>query len=105
MFVNRVDLKVLDVIVMGEVLVMYKVMLDPDSDVSIDDVISSLDSMSDDSAAVQGFEKKPLAFGLMYIELNVVIEDAEGKLDQFESALQSLEGVGEIEVLNMGRLL
>ncbi len=105
MFANRVDLKGLDVIVMGEVLVMYKVMMDSDSDVSIDDVISSLDSMPEDSGAVQGFEKKPLAFGLMYIELNVVIEDAEGKLDQFESTLQSLDGVGEIEVLNMGRLL
>ena len=105
MFANLVDMKGLDVIIMGEVLVMYKVMLNSDTDVDIDDVVSSLNSMPTDSGAIQGFEKKPLAFGLMYIELNVVIEDAEGKLDQFESALQSLDGVGEIEVLSMGRLL
>ena len=90
---------------MGEVLVMYKVMLDPDSDVHIDDVISAVSNISDESGTVQGTEKKPLAFGLMYIELNVVIEDAEGKIDQFEEVLQSVSGVGEIEVLNMGRLL
>ena len=90
---------------MGEVLVMYKVMMDPDSDVGIDQVISNLDSMSDESGSIQGTEKKPLAFGLMYIELNVVIEDAEGRIDQFENFLQSIDGVGEIEVLNMGRLL
>ena len=90
---------------MGEVLVMYKVMLDPDSDVGIDEVLTNLNSTSDGSGSIQGTEKKPLAFGLMYIELNVVIEDAEGRIDQFESFLQSIDGVGEIEVLNMGRLL
>ena len=90
---------------MGEVLVMYKVMLDPDSEIEIDVVMSNLKSISDDSGTVQNTEKKPLAFGLMYIELNVVIEDAEGKIDQFEEVMQSIDGVGEIEVLNMGRLL
>tara|TARA_B100001113_G_C21044134_1_gene593739 strand:+ start:22 stop:324 length:303 start_codon:yes stop_codon:yes gene_type:complete len=100
-----VDLKDHEGDYMGEVLVMYKVMMDPDSDVVIDDVIASLSSISDDSGTVQGTEKKPLAFGLMYIELTVVIEDAEGKIDQFEEVLQSVSGVGEIEVLNMGRLL
>ena len=99
------DLKDLEGDCMGEVLVMYKVMMDPDSDVAIDDVITSLSSISDDSGSVQGTEKKPLAFGLMYIELTVVIEDAEGNIDQFEQVLQSVSGVGEIEVLNMGRLL
>tara|TARA_B100000214_G_C23857220_1_gene576301 strand:- start:558 stop:875 length:318 start_codon:yes stop_codon:yes gene_type:complete len=105
MSASLVDLKDHEGDYMGEVLVMYKVMMDPDSDVAIDDVIASLSSISDDSGTVQGTEKKPLAFGLMYIELTVVIEDAEGKIDQFEEVLQSVSGVGEIEVLNMGRLL
>ena len=41
----------------------------------------------------------------MYVELHAVIEDAEGLVDKFEEAITSIEGVGEIEVLGMGRLL
>lgn len=90
---------------MGEVAVQYKIMPDPDVEVEIDVIVSSLENMEDSVGKVHNIEKKPLAFGLMYIELHAVIEDAEGLLDKFETSMTSIEGVGEIEVLGMGRLL
>ena len=49
--------------------------------------------------------KNPLAFGLMFVELHAVVEDAEGLVDKFEEEMSNVVGVGEIEVLGMGRLL
>tara|TARA_B100001996_G_scaffold313146_1_gene255469 strand:+ start:208 stop:480 length:273 start_codon:yes stop_codon:yes gene_type:complete len=90
---------------MGEVAVQYKIMPDPDVEVAIDDLVSSLENINDEVGKIHNVEKKPLAFGLMYVELHAVIEDAEGLVDKFEEAITSIEGVGEIEVLGMGRLL
>ena len=90
---------------MGEVAVQYKVMPDPDVEVAIDDLVTSLENIDNEDGKIHNVEKKPLAFGLMYVELHAVIEDAEGLVDKFEEAMSSIEGVGEIEVLGMGRLL
>ncbi|MAT48501.1 MAG: elongation factor 1-beta [Euryarchaeota archaeon] len=90
---------------MGEVAVQYKIMPDPDVEVAIDNLVSSLENISGEVGKIHNVEKKPLAFGLMYVELHAVIEDAEGLVDKFEEAITSIEGVGEIEVLGMGRLL
>tara|TARA_B100001123_G_C15055963_1_gene925552 strand:+ start:114 stop:386 length:273 start_codon:yes stop_codon:yes gene_type:complete len=90
---------------MGEVAVQYKIMPDPDVELPIDTLVSSLSKIDDSVGKVHNIEKKPLAFGLMYVELHAVIEDAEGLVDKFEETITNIEGVGEIEVLGMGRLL
>ena len=41
----------------------------------------------------------------MFVELHAVVEDAEGLVDKFEEEMSNVVGVGEIEVLGMGRLL
>ncbi|MAO69624.1 MAG: elongation factor 1-beta [Euryarchaeota archaeon] len=90
---------------MGEVAVQYKVMPDPDVEVAIDDLINSLKNLDESLGKVHRIEKKPLAFGLMFVELHAVVEDAEGLVDKFEEEMSNVVGVGEIEVLGMGRLL
>ncbi len=90
---------------MGEVAVQYKIMPDPDIEVNVDDLMALLQNLDESLGKVHNVEKKPLAFGLMFIELHAVIEDAEGLVDKFEAEMSSIEGVGEIEVLGMGRLL
>ena len=90
---------------MGEVAVQYKIMPDPDIEVNVDDLMNLLQNLDESLGKVHNVEKKPLAFGLMFIELHAVIQDAEGLVDKFEAEMSSIEGVGEIEVLGMGRLL
>ncbi|MAS80418.1 MAG: hypothetical protein CMA28_02200 [Euryarchaeota archaeon] len=88
---------------MGHVVVKYKVTLDQPEDGSPDynsiaEVIASFDE-------VQEVEVKPLAFGMMYIEVQAVLGEGEGIVDGFEEKVrQSNDLVGQIEALEMGRL-
>ena len=88
---------------MGHVVVKYKVTLDQPEDGSPDynsiaEVIASFDE-------VQEVEVKPLAFGMMYIEVKAVLGEGEGIVDGFEEKVrQSNDLVGQIEALEMGRL-
>ena len=72
---------------------------------TIDDLMNSLKNLDESLGKVHRIEKKPLAFGLMFVELHAVVEDAEGLVDKFEEEMSNVVGVGEIEVLGMGRLL
>lgn len=55
-------------------------------------------------STVQKFEEEPVAFGLVALIAHVVLpEDAEGKMDQVEEAIRSVDLVSEIQVLRVGR--
>jgi translation elongation factor EF-1beta len=88
---------------MGEVVIKYKVTLDqPEEDApdyqAIADRISSFKE-------VQTVEIKPLAFGMMFIEIQVVLGEGDGIVDGFEDRVrESDELIGQIEALEMGRL-
>ena len=88
---------------MGHVVVKYKVTINqpedgiPDYEV-IADTISSMEE-------VQACEIKPLAFGMMFIEVQAVLGEGEGIVDGFEDAVREIDGnVGQIVALEMGRL-
>ena len=54
---------------------------------------------------VQEVEIKPLAFGMMYIEVQAVLGEGEGIVDGFEDKVRAVDDlVGQIEALEMGRL-
>ena len=54
---------------------------------------------------VQSVEVKPLAFGMMFIEVQVVLGEGEGIVDDFEDRVRGVDPlVGQIEALEMGRL-
>ena len=88
---------------MGHVVVKYKVTINnpeegtPDYQ-SIADVIDSFEE-------VQAVDIKPLAFGMMFIEVQVVLGEGEGIVDEFEERVKAVNSlVGQIEALEMGRL-
>ncbi|HIN04395.1 MAG TPA: hypothetical protein EYM66_04985 [Candidatus Poseidoniales archaeon] len=88
---------------MGHVVVKYKVTINQPEDgrpdyEGIADTISSMEE-------VQTCEIKPLAFGMMFIEVQAVLGEGEGIVDGFEDAVREIDGnVGQIEALEMGRL-
>ena len=90
---------------MGMVAITYKVMPDSEiEDVSIDDIVSNVQGFKNDVYDVQLVETKPLAFGLKFVQVHVVMDDGSGLSDKFEDSLKSVVGVGEVEVLSMGLL-
>ncbi len=88
---------------MGHVVVKYKVTLDQPEDGSPDyeQIANEISKFEE----VQEVEIKPLAFGMMYIEVQAVLGEGEGIVDGFEDRVrQTNELVGQIEALEMGRL-
>jgi|TARA_B110000495_G_C22818192_1_gene477606 translation elongation factor EF-1beta len=88
---------------MGRVVVKYKVTMNQPEDSAPDyDAIAGL---IDNLEEVQTVEIKPLAFGMMFIEVQVVLGEGEGIVDNFEAKIYSLDSlVGQVETLEMGRL-
>jgi translation elongation factor aEF-1 beta len=89
---------------MGRVAMTYK--LNPDSEVeaNIDEIVETIKTFASEVYEVQSVETKPLAFGLQFVQVHVVMEDGPGLSDKFEEMMGELVGVGEIEVLSMGLL-
>ena len=90
---------------MGMVAMTYK--LNPDSEsenVDADAIATAVQGLSDEIYNIQSFEVKPLAFGLKFVQIHVVMNDGEGLADALEGKMSQITGVGEIEVLSMGLL-
>lgn len=88
---------------MGYVVVKYKVTLDQPEDGSPD--YDSIAGVISGFEEVQDVEVKPLAFGMMYIEVQAVLSEGEGIVDGFEDKVRDVDDlVRQIEALEMGRL-
>ena len=89
--------------IMGLVVMTYK--LNPDSDVedvNPEAIADYVKGLANDVYDVQQVEVKPLAFGLKFVQVHVVMNDGPGLTDEFEALMSAKAGVGEIEVLSMG---
>jgi translation elongation factor aEF-1 beta len=53
---------------------------------------------------VHSSEIKPIAFGLNCVEAVLLLDDSKGGIDEIESAMKKSKDVGEIDVLDVGRL-
>ena len=87
---------------MGHVVVKYKVTIDQPDEGTPD--YSGIAEQIDGFEEVQAVEVKPLAFGMMFIEVQVVLGEGEGIVDGFENRVREINPlVGQIEALEMGR--
>ena len=91
---------------MGMVTMTFK--LNPNSDVEDVDaemIAETVKTFANEDYDVQAVDVKPLAFGLKFVQVHVVMSDKQGGLsDAFEEKMSQIHGVGEIEVLSMGLL-
>lgn len=46
---------------------------------------------------------EPIAFGLNSLIADFTLDDSEGQMDLLEESIKKVEGVGEIEVINVSR--
>lgn len=81
-------------------MAVYKIM-PSDPSVDLGKVEYGLRSVVD----VKKVEKEPLAFGLMMLRVTIFMMDAEGESDRTEERIKSVDGVGEVEVLEVTRLM
>ena len=88
---------------MGEVAIKYRIMPE-DVDVDLDALNEAIKSSLPEEAAVNNIEKSPVAFGLVALDAMIVLDDKKGGAEVIEEILAGLEGVQNVEVLEMGLL-
>ena len=88
---------------MAKVLVSIKIFPN-DANLDLNVLKSKVQQCLPAGSTVQKFEEEPVAFGLVALIAHIVLpEDAEGKMDQVEEAIRSVDSVSEIQVLRVGR--
>ena len=57
-----------------------------------------------ENAKLNKIEEKPIAFGLKALEVQIILNDREGGAEQIEQALNKIENVQSVEVVQLGLL-
>lgn len=85
---------------LSEVMVVFKVM-PAESNTNLSNVESEIKLKTN----VKKIEREPIAFGLVALKVTVFMMDAEGESDRVEQVIRGIKGVGEVEVVEMTRLM
>ena len=89
---------------MGEVVATIKLM--PDSpDIDIAKIKEQVEKSIPEEAELHKIEEEPIAFGLIALNVMVVVGDIEGGTEKVEEALSKIENVGSVEVVDVRRLM
>lgn len=69
----------------------------------INTVLDSIKKTLPQGMEMRGHAIEPIAFGLKAIVGDFLLDDAEGQMDKLEESIKNIEGVGELEVMNISR--
>lgn len=88
---------------MAKVLASIKIFPN-DANIDLGPLKTKIQTSLPAGSTVQRFEEEPIAFGLVALIAHVLLpEDVEGKMDQVEEAIRSVDSVSEIQVLRVVR--
>ena len=85
---------------MGEVAVTFRIM-PKDANVDLRGIEKDVRSL----AEVRSVELEPVAFGLKALRVLIVVPDAAGGTEKVERRLREIKGVGNIQAVDVRRLL
>jgi elongation factor 1-beta len=75
-----------------------------DVDVDLTKIAEQVKKLAGERCAVHSMAVKPIAFGLKALEINLLLDDKRGGMDEIEEAIRKIGGVGEVETTGLNRL-
>ncbi|MBU4536065.1 MAG: elongation factor 1-beta [Euryarchaeota archaeon] len=89
---------------MGDVVATIKLM--PESpEVDLENIKKNIEDSMPENAELHKIEEEPIAFGLVALNVIVVVGDAEGGTEAVEENLSKINDVGNVEVTDIRRLM
>lgn len=85
---------------MAQVIVTFRVM-----PTGIDTDLDNLGKEIKAAVNPERVNKEPIAFGLVALNVTVLVEDAGGQLESVENKLKAINGVSEVDVTEITRTL
>jgi elongation factor 1-beta len=88
---------------MGSIKVVYKVFPE-DIVISFNDLKKKIEKCLPKFSSVEGYGEEPIAFGLKALLVQVKFpEDKTGIVDEFETKLEKIEGVSQVQTMIVRR--
>lgn len=83
---------------MAKILAILKV-LPTGPEVDLDKLLETIKGFENEQIMVRGHTTQPIAFGLVAIKLNTIIDGEEGSkiLDQLEDKIRAIDKVSQVE--------
>jgi elongation factor 1-beta len=77
--------------------------LPAEAESNLEEVIELIKKSVPEGMEMKSSTLEPIAFGLKAIIGDFLLDDAEGQMDKLEESIKRVQGVGEIEVMNISR--
>ena len=88
---------------MAQLLLVCKI-LPEGPEINIDELPDKIAAKLPEGIKKRNHQKEPLAFGLYFLKIEFIMEDAGGFLEKLEETVRSTQGVSEFEVLQQSRM-
>jgi len=88
---------------MGEVLMIFKLM--PSGvEVDLEEMKENVKTSLPAEVKLNKIDEKPIAFGLVALEVSVILDDRSGGGDVVEEVLGNIKDVNSVDLVDMGLL-